>query len=492
MIRFPSTACAGQVRRDSIPPLRRLCLTVLLISGAWLFSGCATSSVWTPYPNQTGPLIRQLERGGTVDADRVFGRRVLGRDRVVYRMEQGRLAQIQQNLPTSRAAFADAIAAIREMDQRAVISLGRGVGQTAALLINDNAIPYIADGYERVMLHHEQALNYLFSGDLEGAGVEVRIAAAEQAEALKRRQGELEAARQQERRQGLAASRMGDLSPVYARLDQAAGRVKDSFQNAYTFYMSAVLREMLGDRDGAYIDYKKAAEITPGNPYVRADVLRLAEVLERDVEAARFREQWPGALPFRVPEGQGEVIVFFEDGFLPPRGEFSLPIPLFSGGFTAIALPVYLGPWGIAYPLAVETSAGPGGETALICDLNALAARALRERMPAIMTRQVLRASAKAMAPQLAHHGRDTDALVLIMSLYSLFTERADLRSWTTLPQSAQVMRMSCPPGRQVLTMTHRGTGARAVQEIDVRPGGRTVVLAIRTGGKVTAQHIVY
>jgi hypothetical protein len=126
-----------------------------------------------------------------------------------------------------------------------------------------------------------------------------------------------------------------------------------------------------------------------------------------------------------------------------------------------------------------------------VCDLNALAARALRERMPAIMTRQIIRATAKAMVPQLAR-GDEREVLVFIMSLYSLISEQADLRSWTTLPQDAQVLRTACPPGRQVLTLTHRGTGARAVCEVEIKPGGRTLVLAVRAGGRLTARSVAY
>jgi hypothetical protein len=470
----------------------QLLVRTLSSLGVLLVSGCATNSLFTPYPAQTAPYMYQVEKGTKIDADKLFGRKVMGRDRVLYRMEQGRLAQLQGNLPTSRAAYADAIAANREQDDKAVVTVSGMVGKTSSLLINDNAIPYVADGYERVMLHHEQALNYLFSGDVEGAGVEVRRAAFEQAEALKRRENELAAARNQEQKQGASVIRSSDLAIVNARLDAAAGRVKNSFQNAYTFYMSGVVRELLNDPDGAYIDYKKAAEIHPENPYVRRDVLRLAEDLGMD-EAALFRERWPGVLANRIPKGQGEVIVFFEDGFLPSRTEFSMPIPLFNnqGGFTAIALPVYEPSARESAPVALETAVGPAGDTALVCDLNAMAARALQERMPAIMTRQIVRATAKAMAPQLVH-GRDRDVVTLIMSLYAFITERADLRSWTTLPQAAQVLRTPCPPGRQVFTLTHRGTGARAVCEAEVRPGGRTIVLVVRTGGRLTARSVTF
>ncbi len=457
-----------------------------------LFSGCATSSLFNPYPTQTAPLIRRMEQGQTVETGNVFGRRILGRDRILYRMEQGRLAQIQGDWAASRAAYEESIAAVREMDGRAVVSVSDMAGKTSALMINDNAIPYSGDGYERVMLHHEQALNYLFAGDVEGAGVEVRLASAQQAEALKRRALEVAEAQDRARREGIPEVQSGDLNTLYARLDAVAGRVKDSFQNAYTFYMSAVVREMLDDPGGAYIDYKKAAEIEPANPYVRADVRRLAETLGMEEESAAFRARWPEAVPRRVPPGQGEVIVFFEDGFLPARREFSVFIPLFgSGGWTSIALPVYPRVREFAQAVTVQLDSGAAGDTALICDLNALAARALRERMPAILTRQVVRATAKAMVPSLARGG-EADILTIIMSLYSLISERADLRSWTTLPQAAQIMRTACPPGHQVITLTHRGTGARVVCDVEIKPGGRTIVWAVRSGGRLTARAVAF
>ena len=38
---------------------------------------------------------------------------------------------------------------------------------------------------------------------------------------------------------------------------------------------SAIIYEMLGHFDDAYIDYKKALEIVPDNTYLQKDVLRL-------------------------------------------------------------------------------------------------------------------------------------------------------------------------------------------------------------------------
>jgi len=425
-----------------------------------------------------------------VSVDRAFGRRVLGRDRVLYLLEQGRLAQLQGDFAASRAAYAAAIAACREQDEQAVVSLSDLAAKSTALVLNDNAIPYTADGYERVMLHHGQALNFLLSGDPESAGVEARRAAAEQAEARRRRARELEAARTRSRE--LPRTADARLAPVYSRLDAAASRVANSFQNGYTYFLSAVIREQVDDPGGAFIDYKRAAELAPGNPTLRADVLRLAEALGMEEDGRRYRDLWPETGPVRRMPGEADLIVLFEDGVLPARRELSLFIPLTgSGGWTAIALPVYDGPWIRPRPLRVRVEDGPSGETAPVCDLGALAARALRERMPAILIRQTLRAAAKGAATHLAHtRTRDGEWAVMFLTLYNLLSERADLRSWISLPQQAGVLRLACPAGRRRIRLAPDGGGAAAELELDFAPGGRVLVWAARVGGRLVAQTV--
>ena len=68
---------------------------------------------------------------------------------------------------------------------------------------------YRAPDYERTMLHHYLALNYLQRGDAEGALVEVRRANQVQEQALKRRADEVRKAKQKSevpRQKGRCAS----------------------------------------------------------------------------------------------------------------------------------------------------------------------------------------------------------------------------------------------------------------------------------------------
>ncbi|MEI8618891.1 hypothetical protein P4S63_22420 [Pseudoalteromonas sp. B193] len=51
--------------------------------------------------------------------------------------------------------------------------------------------------------------------------------------------------------------------------EQCNQSIKNGFQNAYTFYLSALLYQSAKQYDDAYIDYKKALAIQPNNIYLQ-------------------------------------------------------------------------------------------------------------------------------------------------------------------------------------------------------------------------------
>ena len=148
------------------------------------------------------------------------------------------------------------------------------------------------------MLHHYQALNFLTKKDLEGAAVEVRRANNEQEEALRRFESEVEAAQKAAEKKHISSKSQSAVSSSYAQMDEVAGKVKNSFQNAYTFYVSGFIYELLDQANDAYIDYKKALEIYPENRYLQQDVIRLARALNMGEDLvdlqARFGSESPG------------------------------------------------------------------------------------------------------------------------------------------------------------------------------------------------------
>ncbi len=450
-------------------PLRPLLAVVV----ALLLSGCATTSVFNPYPNQA-QAFRQATLGGA-DAAAVIAKLDAKRasaDRMLYLMERARLAQLQGDYATSKQDFETVIAGFEAVADKARLSLS-GAGATgSALLTNDNAIPYQGYAYERVMVHQFQAFNYLGLGDVQGATVELRRAQQMQ------RELELKYADEIAKAQGEATQNnifVSEFDNYFTGMDSIAGRVKNSFQNGYTFYTSAVIWEALGEYNDALVDYKKALELAPDNAALRDDVIRANQYF--DGRAAQTTSASPPT---------GSVVVLFEQGFVPIKKPVGLPIPTMDGGLFSIQFPVY---GGLDYtpptPLTVRSDDNTRVATALLVDTGALAVKALKEQVPAMLVRQILRARTKyEMQKQASKQGGVLGQFAA--NIYNLVSEQADLRSWLTLPANAQGVRLALPAGSRSLEFVG-ATGSLSLP-VDVRAGRTTIVRVVETNGRLTTQ----
>lgn len=466
--------------------LRRLVL-LFFAAAVLVISGCSATTTFGSYPRKIAPLIADIRTRTPVDFSRTLANERTGNDRILYNMELARAAQIMDDPYTSMAAFDAAMEKIRENDRKAVISASDIGANVAATMVNDNAIPYEGEGYERVMLHHYQAVNFLRDGDLEGAGVEVRRANAEQEEALKRFAGEIEEARNESESRHLGVAATGDLDSRYAQLDEIAGTVKNSFQNAYTFYLSGFIYELLQQPGDAYIDYKKALEIYPENSYLQKDVIRLASSLgmqeDLDQLKARFKTE-PDTGIGEDNTGDGELLVIFEDGFVPRKSEIKIPLPVPRVGIVAIAFPFYSDRWNPPSSLAIIADDQLLGRTEPVCDFRALAVKALKEKVPVIATRQIIRAAAKGATTRQLE--KDAGPLAGFFSMiWNIVSENADLRSWLTLPATAQILRTTLPADSHRLQLRFDGKTSPIYTDIDIEPAGKTILHVIRAGEQV-------
>ena len=99
------------------------------------------------------------------------------------------------------------------------------------------------------------------------------------------------------------------------------------FQNAYTFYFSAVLYEAAGDLNDAWVDYQRGYQIAPDNRSLQDALLRLA-VLRGAPDEIRETEKKVGRKAPLPAKNQGQLVVLFEDGLIPARRELFLPLPI--------------------------------------------------------------------------------------------------------------------------------------------------------------------
>lgn len=462
------------------------CRQILLLTILLFVTGCAVSSTFSPYPKQIQPLITSLSNHTPIDIAHCLQNECKSKDLILYSMERGRYAHVVGNNDASMSDFTAAMEKIRENDEKALISAS-GIGASvAATLVNDNAIPYEGEGYERVLLHHYQALNYLQKKDLEGAGVEIRRANSEQNDSLQRFEKEIDRAREEGEKKKVDGG-ISRIATNYAQMDEVAGRVKNSFQNAYTFYLSGFMYELIRQSNDAYIDYKKALEIYPENKYIQKDVLRLAEKLEMREELEELKQRFPiGNQTFIEEEGvgSGELLVIFEDGFVPQKHEIKIPIPINRSALVTIAFPIYQEKWSVPVPLMILNNDELIGSTEPICDIRALAVKSLQEKVPVIATRQIVRAISKGVTAAAAKKNLG-DLGQFAANVWNLLSESADLRSWLTLPASAQILRARLPAGSYKLTMQHPMTPGTMYADVEINADGKTILQVIRTGGQM-------
>ncbi|PKH56214.1 hypothetical protein CXF83_19405 [Shewanella sp. Choline-02u-19] len=445
--------------------MRRLfLLTTMMLS----LSGCAFNSVFINYPSQIAPVKAQLNSAMPQQAAKIVESEVTSADGLLYAQEAGRSAQIAGDFEGSKTFYQQAANAYRVFDDKAKLSLSDAGATATSLFINDNVIPYRGPGYERVMLHQYQALNYLFSGDAEGALVEVR------------RSNELqssEQARYQKSNKSVQAMANGTIDAEVNKLGKAAGSTTSSFLNAYSYYTTGMLHEILGEPNDAYIDYRKAAQISPNNPYLQKDLVRLAKQLSMP-QYDEFKKRWGDAISQKKEEGQ--VIVMLERGFVPEKKSLTVPFTI-HGNWQTASLATY-------FPTKQTVRAGriQGLGTVLvaapIANIDALAITALKEDLPAALIRQAARVYAKSEMAQSVEssskrRNNQTDYASIAMQIFNVVTEQADRRSWLTLPEQAQIARTYIKAGNYSVKLDNA-----APSSIEVKSGRTTLIWVIDTG----------
>ncbi|MGE6223710.1 COG3014 family protein [Aeromonas media] len=473
--------------------MRPASLTGLLLAGL-LLGGCASrwQDLFVSYSDQMVPLRNQLLLGHAAEALPKVRESTPGDDTYVLdQLERGRIAWLAGQDGVSKQGFAAADSRLAWEDNQAQYRLSHGLDQAGSLLTNDQTMAYRAPDYERTMLHHYLALNYLQRGDAEGALVEVRRANQVQERALKARADEVRKAKEESEETEADTAAEGEMRQLMSRgapeLDRLIGQVKNGFQNAYTFYFSGVLYEAAGDLNDAWVDYQRGYQIAPDNQSLQDALLRLAR-LRGSVDELKETEKRVGRKAPPLARDQGQLVVLFEDGLIPARREIFLPLPIStsSGDFRTftVAVPYYDNRASDTGPLTV--SAGKqAGRTSSLVRLEALAAKDLQERLPGMLTRQALRLVAKEqLRRSAAKEGGDVGNI--LVGIFNTLSERADTRSWLTLPAEASSWQGMVPAGDVNLTL---GAGAAQRQlPLTIHSGRTTLVWVQRLGAGLSTR----
>lgn len=403
--------------------------------------GCAT------YSDGIGQVERLLAEGKSEAALTALGKRVdAQKDRVLYLLNKAMILHMAGDYAASNAALEEAKPLI---ERNAVISVSE---QAAALSVNDSQRAYAGAQYERIYVHIYAALNYLALGQMQEARVEA------------------------------------------LQIDTALGQIdkKEPVPAGFAYYLSGLVYEALGEWDDAMIDYRKAYEAYRAYPDayhvplpagLKEDLVRVAARQGFDDELARYREEFgltDDAARARS-SGKGEVIVVLQTGLAPVKRDTIASVYAADGRLVTIALPYYQARE-IDVTQATLRVSGSAAQTRTepVEAVDRMAAAELEQEMPLITARAIARAVVKNKAIKQSER-QGNEALGLVMNVAGIMTERADTRSWSTLPARIYIARLPLEPGRYDMTLELRNAagvvvGTRAYNGIEIAAGNKRFI----------------
>lgn len=422
---------------------------VLALAALALLAGCAS------YPSRTAGALGAFQRGHLEqalalyeDPDTTGTPFLAGAEAGMVALAMGEWRQAQEHLHLAAEASEEVLG-------RGTLEPGRLVESLASFGLNDTTQAYGGEGFERVTVHAALAMTYLALGELDGVWVEVQ-------RANQLLEGEEE---------------------LYEKEYRAGG---------FGHLISAVAYELFGELDQAAIDYERMVAKDVGTEIAGKALVRISSELGRKDELERWSERFGADAP--RPEGAASVVVLAGVGLGGYKVEGSLAFPSGKNVF-AMAVPSYqTRPQQVselALTLADEPGGGeaPGVRTAVVESVSTVAAENLSDRLALIAAKSIARGLAKR---ELADHLGDEygEGARLVGNLFTILSERADLRSWQTLPDTWQAARLFVPPGVHTLELTAIGGERLRLGSFELEPGETMVVIARSVGPRLFAHPI--
>ncbi len=391
------------------------------------------------------------------------------RNRVLYLLNKGMLAWLQQNYPMATEYFHQADLFVEDQ-------LKNVVNEALALLTNPATKPYVPEDFEYVMINFYKALSYLEMENKEAALVECR--------------------------------RMNE--KLNALNDKYPKNYKNRYSNdAFAHLMMGMIYDSTADYNNAFIAYRNAYRAyediyapnfsTLAPLQLKKDLVRTAYQTGLMEEYEYYTEKF-GLEHRKKTEKESELILIWITGLCPVKAEWSINLSTtrqnnhlhIANKKEAINFPFYIGGLEqnarnslsdlefirLAFPKYVERP--PVFTKALACvngtefhhlckveDLNAIAFKSLRDRMLREMSNSLLRFAVKKATENYAR-SKDENAGA-ILGILNALTEKADTRNWQTLPHSIYYARLNLKEGENTIDLQFSSpNGAKETKQIQV------------------------
>lgn len=357
-----------------------------------------------------------------------------GKDELLFLLDKGMILH-------AAGKFAESNKVLTKAEEVSDAFAGKYASQeVAATLWSEEARQYGGEKYERLLIPVIRMLNYIMMDQWEEALVEVRR--------------------------------------LNLNSEKILGGQKE-LGNAFSIYLSAIVWEALGHINDALIAYSRLEYHKKNVPYYGHDITATRAPLGlSNPLPAKNKIAWEKSKDYR--KKTGELIVVAEAGRSP---EFESEYV--STGLLTLSMPVLK-----AYPTYFKSAkvlidGKDAGRTYTFYNILDDITVALKDRQKRSMIRKMIKmpiqtalyaASIELMSSD------DTESQIAgaglaILALSMAMTEKADERSWRTLPGEIQIGRFYVSPGRHEVEIIPEGTTTHLKRTFEIETGAPSVWL---------------
>lgn len=352
--------------------------------------GCAT------YQNKVGGARDSLSRGEYTKAlaDLKPLAETQNDDQLAYLLDYAVALQVAGDLKESNRVFMQADRLAELVDYQ---SVSRIAGSFA---LSEEMVQYKGDTFEKIFINAYLAMNFLQMGQLDDALVEAR--------------------------------RINEKYLKY-RADE-----KKAFElNSFSKYLSAVIWEANRSYDDAYIAYNEAYKIDPSISTIKEDLIRSSKLARRLDAYKEWKKKFPEVQETDkwYDRGYGELLIIFQQGWGPRKA------PSKDGQSLPTLVPVRSQTQQARLSLQNQSYL-----SRQVYDVQTAAIQTLQEDYGILFAKRIGGVATKAvLADQLRQKNQ---ALGDLTYLALLLTDRADVRQWSFLPQTIQMIRVPLAAGK--------------------------------------------
>lgn len=375
-----------------------------------------------------------------------------GKNRFIYFANKGLLNSILGNYEASNAAFEKAF--LFGEDYRV-----NYLAQAVSYLSNPNFSPYRGEDHEHLMVLYFKAINFLKMNRPEEALVECRR----------------------------LNIRLNQLNDKYT----SPGKLQ---RDGFIHTLMGIIYQSVKDYNNAFIAYRNAVEVYE-KEYQELFKLNAPQQLKEDLLYTAFRsglkEEFEyfktklGMSGYTPPAHDADLVFFWHNGLAPVKDEWGINFVIdhrdnnmvvFSNNSMGMSFPFQLKEdkerndlkslevFRVAFPryqerpLYFQRAEIESGDKVypleLSEDINQIAFYSLKQRMVDELSKGLLRAALKKATEHSVR--KENDQLGALIGVVNAITEKADTRSWQTLPHSIYYSRVPMTEGSNTVTFRIR------------------------------------